>query len=123
VSHNYTLAQMRRALEVGWGDLGARVAEHWLRFNREYFAGRLKPLPVFLTPATPYGQRLGWCCSTPEVTHIALAWADAELALLGKLPDRELGAQSGRSRESVKRKRCRRRIPAAAPATRGAHRG
>jgi hypothetical protein len=69
----YTAREMRRALVVGWGRLGARVAECWEEYNRLYFGGRLKPLPVFLTPAMPYGRLLGWTCCGGAVTHIALA--------------------------------------------------
>jgi hypothetical protein len=64
---------MRRALVVGWGDLGGRVADTWERFNHDYFGGRLRPLPIFLTPTTPYGHLVGWTCCGGAVTHIALA--------------------------------------------------
>jgi hypothetical protein len=67
----YTAREMRRALVVGWGRLGARVADCWLGFNRAYFGGRLRPLPIFLTPVSPYGHWVGLtCCGV--VTHIAL---------------------------------------------------
>jgi hypothetical protein len=69
----YTFNAMRRALVVGWGKKGAAVADAWRAFNALYFGNRLKPLPIFLTPATPYGKRLGWTCCAREVTHIALA--------------------------------------------------
>jgi hypothetical protein len=64
---------MRRTLEAGWGPLGGRVADTWRDFNRAHFGGRLRPLPIFLTPSTPYGNRLGWTCCREKVTHIALA--------------------------------------------------
>src|SRR5262245_53145484 len=73
LERGYTFDEMRRALVVGWGEKGARVAECWLEFNTRYFEGRLLPLPIFLTPATPYGKRLAWTCCAREVTHIALA--------------------------------------------------
>jgi hypothetical protein len=50
------------------------VADCWADYNERYWGGRLRPLPVFLTPATPYGKRLGWTCCEPQVTHIALAY-------------------------------------------------
>jgi hypothetical protein len=49
------------------------VADAWQEFNRLYFGGRLKPLPIFLTPSTPYGHCIGWTCGGGPVTHIALA--------------------------------------------------
>jgi hypothetical protein len=63
---------MRHALEVGWGDVGGRVADCWAEYNRLYFGGRLRPLPIFLTPSAPYGKRIGWTCCGGAVTHIAL---------------------------------------------------
>jgi hypothetical protein len=63
---------MRRTLVVGWGDRGRRTAECWREFNRLYFDNRLLPLPVFFTPATPYGRMVGWTCCGQAVTHIAL---------------------------------------------------
>jgi hypothetical protein len=69
----YTYEDMRRALVIGWGDKGQRTAEYWLEFNELYFGGQLQPLPIFFTPSTPYGKRLGWTCCQEEVTHIALA--------------------------------------------------
>src|SRR5262249_16223695 len=68
----YTLKDMRRTLEVGWGEQGVRVGDCWVAFNRLYFAGRLLPLPIFLTPVSPYGKSIGWTCSGGAVTHIAL---------------------------------------------------
>jgi hypothetical protein len=42
-------------------DLGGRVADAWEEFNRLYFAGKLRPLPVFLTQVSPYGHwRVGY---------------------------------------------------------------
>jgi hypothetical protein len=69
----YSLADMRHTLVTGWGKVGGRVADAWEDFNRLYFAGKLKPLPIFLTPSMPYGTKVGWTCCLREVTHIALA--------------------------------------------------
>jgi hypothetical protein len=68
----YTFAEMQRTLFVGWGDQGLRVAQYWLDYNQLYFAGQLQPLPMFLTPCTPYGHMLGWTCCCQTITHIAL---------------------------------------------------
>jgi hypothetical protein len=72
MARGYTFAEMRHALEVGWGEVGGRVAQAWADFNNVYFGRRLKPLPIFLTPATPYGKRVAWTCCGGPVTHIAL---------------------------------------------------
>ena len=69
----YAPGEMRRALVAGWGRLGGRVADYWDEYNRAYFGGRLRPLPIFLTPATPFGRRIGWTCCGGAITHIALA--------------------------------------------------
>jgi hypothetical protein len=69
---SYTFAEMQHALVVGWGELGARVAQYWLDYNELYFAGKLQPLPIFLVPTAPYGYRLGWTCCQKAITHIAL---------------------------------------------------
>jgi hypothetical protein len=70
---DYTFEEMRRALVVGWGELGERTALCWRDFNRLYFANELQPLPIFLTPTMPYGRMLGWTCCGNAVTHIALS--------------------------------------------------
>jgi hypothetical protein len=70
-TQRYTLTEMRHALEVGWGALGGRVAATWLEYNRTYFGGRLRPLPVFLVPTSPYGRWLGLTC-WHEARSIAL---------------------------------------------------
>jgi hypothetical protein len=68
----YTYIQMRQALTVGWGPLGARVAKGWLDYNRVYWEDKLKPLPIFLTPTSPYGHWIGLTCCSETVTHIAM---------------------------------------------------
>lgn len=78
----YTFAEMKRALVKGWGDVGERTAATWQEFNRRYFDGRLQPLPIFFTPAAPYGKRLGWTCSSKAVTHIALVRPEAGTFLI-----------------------------------------
>jgi hypothetical protein len=68
----YTREEMRHALVVGWGALGGRVADAWGEYNALYFGGRLAPLPIFLTPVSPYGHWVGLTCISKSVTHIAL---------------------------------------------------
>jgi hypothetical protein len=68
----YTFKDMVRTLAVGWGEQGRAVASYWQEYNKAFFGGRLKPLPIFLTPVTPYGRMVGWTCCGGAVTHIAL---------------------------------------------------
>lgn len=72
-SDDYTFADMRKALVVGWGDVGATTADLWREYNRKFFGNRLRPIPMFFTPATPYGKMFGWTCCADVITHIALA--------------------------------------------------
>jgi hypothetical protein len=72
MKRKYTVADMTRTLVVGWGEVGHRVAECWVEYNKLYFDGRLKPLPIFLTPVLPYGKRVGHTRCGGAVTHIAL---------------------------------------------------
>jgi hypothetical protein len=69
---NFTFADMQKALKVGWGPLGVAVAGCWRAYNAEYFGGRLKPLPIYLTQTSPYGHWIGVTCYAEAVTHIAL---------------------------------------------------
>jgi hypothetical protein len=72
MGRGYTFSEMRRALVVGWGELGGRVADCWADYNGRYFGGRLRPLPLFLTPVSPYGTWLGLSCGGTEVRSLAL---------------------------------------------------
>src|SRR5262245_20398126 len=69
----YTFAMMRWTLEEGWGDLGSRVAECWRDYNSLYFGGRLRPLPISLTPTMPYGRCIAYTAAGGPVRHIALS--------------------------------------------------
>jgi hypothetical protein len=69
---DFTFDEMRRCLVRGWGDLGGRTASCWMEFNRQFFDGRLNPLPMFFTPVGPYGGRIAWTCCAYPLTHIAL---------------------------------------------------
>jgi hypothetical protein len=73
MKRTYTYNDMLRTLTVGWGEHGRATAEYWRQYNAEYFGGRLKPLPIFFVPVSPYGHWRGLMCSHAAVTHIALA--------------------------------------------------
>lgn len=63
---------IRLFLKEGWGEIGERTADRWLEFNRIYFGGMLRPLPIFFTNTTPFGKRLAHCCGNEACQHIAL---------------------------------------------------
>jgi hypothetical protein len=67
-----TFGMIRLFLTEGWGEIGARTADRWLAFNNSYFAGALRPLPIFFTNTTPFGKRLAHCCGNERCRHIAL---------------------------------------------------
>jgi len=57
----FTLADMERFATEAWGELGRAVAQQWHHFNARYFAGALRPVPVVITHAQPFGKRLAFC--------------------------------------------------------------
>lgn len=40
-------------------DLGTRTVRLWAQYNRAYFGGALKPIPVLYVPVSPYGHWVG----------------------------------------------------------------
>jgi hypothetical protein len=68
----FTFDIMKLGLVTGWGALGARTADTWAEFNQTYFAGQLKPLPIFFTQVSPYGHWLGLCSCSSESRTICL---------------------------------------------------
>jgi hypothetical protein len=69
---DYTFDNMRRNLICGWGELGDRTADTWLRYNDRFFRGELKPLPVFFVQIARFGHSIGLTCARHLTTHIAL---------------------------------------------------
>jgi hypothetical protein len=72
LTRKFTFDEMERNLIIGWGELGRSVARYWKKYNEQYFEDRLQPLPMFLTPVTPYGRFVGWTCTMQDITHICL---------------------------------------------------
>lgn len=69
-----TFEDMERFLAAGWGGKGRRAARTWLDFNRRYFGGALRPIPLIFTHAQPFGRRAGMtCCGERDGRLIALA--------------------------------------------------
>lgn len=70
-----TFTEMKTFLTVGWGPVGARVADLWVAYNRQYFRNALEPLPIILVHTSPYGRWLG-------VTHCNCAERRAHMIQL-----------------------------------------
>ena len=54
---------MIRFAGQAWGEIGVNVVNKWAEFNESYFGGKLKPIPIIITPTLPYGKRLADSCS------------------------------------------------------------
>ncbi len=65
-----SFTEMRTWLFHDWGNLGSRVAECWLEYNKRYFGGRLKPVPIALVSTSPYGHWLGLTRCGEHRTHL-----------------------------------------------------
>lgn len=67
-----SLTDMRRFLEIGWGDLGLRVAAQWQAYNERHFASGLQPIPILLVSTSPYGHWLGctYCAHLQRRAHL-----------------------------------------------------
>jgi hypothetical protein len=61
----FTQDDMDRFATEAWGPLGGAIVAQWAAFNRRYFAGRLRPVPLVLTNAQPFGKRLAFCSYSP----------------------------------------------------------
>jgi len=57
----FTAEDMRRFAGEAWGALGVNIVEQWVEFNARYFDGVLKPIPIVITNAQPYGHCLAFC--------------------------------------------------------------
>jgi len=53
-----TIDQQRDMLRWSFGGYGEMIARAWSGFNQAFWAGELKPIPVWFPSATPYGH---WC--------------------------------------------------------------
>lgn len=57
----FTLDDMARFATEAWGPFGGAVVEKWSEFNRRFFSGKLKPVPLVLTNTLPHGRLLAFC--------------------------------------------------------------
>ena len=61
----FTLLDMKRFAHEAWGPLGLRTVERWQEFNRQYFGGKLKPVPLVISQTLPFGSKVGLCSYKP----------------------------------------------------------
>jgi hypothetical protein len=68
----FTFDDMERFASETYGSLGEAVATTWKWINDIGFAGKLKPIPIVLTPTLPFGGGYG------EMSRFASASEDAD---------------------------------------------
>jgi hypothetical protein len=61
VTDTFTVEDMRRFAGEAWGAFGVSVVSKWCEFNARYFDGALKPVPLVITNAQPFGKLLAFC--------------------------------------------------------------
>jgi hypothetical protein len=61
----FTVDDMRRFAGEAWGQLGVEIVEKWCEFNVAYFDGALKPVPLVISNAQPFGKRPAFCSYNP----------------------------------------------------------
>ena len=58
----FTITDMRKFANEAWGQFGSNTVDIWLQYNnKRYFNNQLKPIPLVITQAQPYGKRLAFC--------------------------------------------------------------
>jgi hypothetical protein len=57
----FTLEDMERFAGEAWGEIGVNVVNKWAELNESYFDGKLKPIPIIITPTLPFGKAIGVC--------------------------------------------------------------
>jgi len=62
----FNLDDMIRFAGEAWPKIGVNVVNKWAEFNGRYFDGKLKPIPIIITPTLPYGKRIADCSGCPE---------------------------------------------------------
>jgi hypothetical protein len=62
---DFTLVDMQRFATEAWGSLGTATVERWVEFNKRFFGGKLRPVPLVITHTQPFGRRLAFCSYNP----------------------------------------------------------
>ena len=70
----FTESNLRDFLRTGWGAAGERVADHFFDLNDRYFAGKIKPVPIVITPTSPHGRWLGLTCGNARQNSASLIY-------------------------------------------------
>jgi hypothetical protein len=52
---------MQRFATEAYGPLGTATVQKWAVFNKRFFNGKLRPVPLIITHAQPFGNRIGFC--------------------------------------------------------------
>jgi hypothetical protein len=60
------MRDMEHFASRAWGELGIGIVKRWAEFNERYFAGKLHPIPIIITPTLPFGGRIADCWSDIE---------------------------------------------------------
>ena len=68
----FTLDDMRHVAKEAYGQLGVTIVDQWNVFNRVYYYGALRPIPIFITQSQPFGKRIAYCTGGNGPRHIAL---------------------------------------------------
>jgi hypothetical protein len=58
---SFSYDDMAKFAAEAWGPLGAQTVKVWALYNERFFGGVLKPVPLVITNAQPFGGRLAFC--------------------------------------------------------------
>jgi hypothetical protein len=57
----YTFEDMLHFASEAFGPLGIKTVRAWAALNARWFGGALRPVPLIITQAMPYGRRVAFC--------------------------------------------------------------
>lgn len=57
----FTFDDMLKFADEAWGQTGTSAVRKWALYNKRYFGGVLRPIPLVITHAQPFGKRLAFC--------------------------------------------------------------
>lgn len=57
----FTFEDMLKFADEAWGQLGTNAVQKWALYNKRYFGGVLRPIPLVITHTQPFGRRLAFC--------------------------------------------------------------
>jgi hypothetical protein len=58
---DFSFEDMERFASEAFGPRGLATVKKWAVFNKRYFGGKLRPVPLVITHAQPFGNRIGFC--------------------------------------------------------------